>query len=86
MNTAFSGVISTLYTVKEKISELTGKPIKITQSEIQRERNESRGSICELWDNTKQSNIHRLLEGAESKRGQIYDLKKIMAELLKSIV
>ena len=28
MNTAFSGFIRTLYTVKEKISELTGKSIK----------------------------------------------------------
>ena len=29
MKTAFSGFISTLYTVKEKISELTGKSIKL---------------------------------------------------------
>lgn len=34
MNTAFSGVISTLYTVKGKRSVNSGKPIKITQSEI----------------------------------------------------
>ena len=70
MNTDFSGFISTLYTVKEKISELPGKSIKITQSEIEREKSESRESIYELWDNIKQSNIHRILEGAESKQGQ----------------
>lgn len=58
MKTAFNGLISTLYANKEKISELTDKSIKITQSETQREKSENRGSVHELWDYIKQSNIH----------------------------
>lgn len=41
MKTAFNGLISTLYANKEKISELTDKSIKITQSETQREKSEN---------------------------------------------
>ena len=66
MNTDFSGF--TLHSQRK--DQWTHREVNKSYSIWNREKSESRESIYELWDNIKQSNIHRILEGAESKRGQ----------------
>lgn len=86
MDNAFDGLINSLGTTEERISEPEDRSIEMSQTEVKKQtpcppsRNNNNSNnkshikqkIQESWDNFKGYNICRILKGGERKKHENY--------------
>ena len=77
MNNTLEGINSRITEAKERISDLEGKMVEITAAKqnIEKRMKRNEGSLIDLWDNIKHTNIHIIGVPEEDERK---DLRKYL--------
>ena len=88
MHAELEALKSRMNNAEEQISDFEDGIIEITQSGKERENQmrKHESNIRELWDNTKQTNLHiiRIPEGGEKEKGIENIFEEIMAKTFQN--